>query len=733
MSAFDDDLLSVRHGTPQGKSTENRLLSAMGGTATIKKRFQNNVDGSIVMAHTRGEWAQPEFITALEKIPVVAICSVEMDSGIIDLRGFGDFNPSTLLPGIVYRTNYVESHVGSSASAIGCGELQFPSFTGQVVAEGAIAKEFSSSFSGGTSYSERKKLAATIPASLFTGRTRLYVQSLYGGNWPGLIIQDASVGAGRPYLSVSAVGGYPDVQIHSGSGVYFDNATKSHFLITPGQSSATITPLIRSVCAEKYRLLLVEDESLSEADKERIEAYILSQSIPFAPAEQVVDYEVTPSEGLGYSWHFNWDGNKCDIVNVDELYIPSGSCYGFETTHFRLEFSVSNGVFSVVRSVVSGPSQWAVPKNTNVIAYPDWFSRRLNKAGNLPSIILPGSHSGAVYCFYRKNELQVLSVNTETIATGSSVRTSAPIYFGGTYPPYRTGFLNEEESGSTTSRTFSNGTSCYFSIGGISVGGYTDNSTKTVHTEDWWKRIPFVEATGSGYDSDHLSQSYMPSDIIPFDNGAPDIPYSTDGIGRIEIGSPITYPDRAEVTGVTFVSFDRRFFCAFWKKYDSSIIEVRSAKTLIVIPFQDAEAVYISDQNISVETGTETTGEISGIDVWGETSLDVIYPGGSGYVRYGDYKPLRSTVGWPTRAYVAGTTSSVDRTTTTSSKHLVSSNGSFDVPVFPSEGTFYSTASYVSQLYATVSSVNGVTNAPDTGAQVGSTIFPNVFSIVGWA
>lgn len=65
--AFDDifKLLSVREGTPQGKAIENRMINAMGGPETIRKKFQNNPDGSVVMAHTRGPGAQPEFITTL--------------------------------------------------------------------------------------------------------------------------------------------------------------------------------------------------------------------------------------------------------------------------------------------------------------------------------------------------------------------------------------------------------------------------------------------------------------------------------------------------------------------------------------------------------------------------------------------------------------------------------------------------------------------------------------------
>ena len=61
--SWDDFQFSVRHGGIVGKANENRMISAMGGQDTIKKRFQTNPDGSVTMAHTRGPGSQPEFIT----------------------------------------------------------------------------------------------------------------------------------------------------------------------------------------------------------------------------------------------------------------------------------------------------------------------------------------------------------------------------------------------------------------------------------------------------------------------------------------------------------------------------------------------------------------------------------------------------------------------------------------------------------------------------------------------
>ncbi len=79
--ALDDifKLFSVREGTPQGKAIETRMIDAMGGQETIRKKFQNNPDGSVVMAHTRGPGAMPEFITSYKEKDVVVYDYVEQD------------------------------------------------------------------------------------------------------------------------------------------------------------------------------------------------------------------------------------------------------------------------------------------------------------------------------------------------------------------------------------------------------------------------------------------------------------------------------------------------------------------------------------------------------------------------------------------------------------------------------------------------------------------------------
>ena len=727
------NLFPTREGVAIGTGPERVMLEAVGGAGNIKKRFQNNPDGSVTMLQTRNGW--PVF-TTIPGIPVVAVqCSIEMDSGVVDMIDLTPASPGLLASGLVYQTNYVSSYVAAKTTSIGSGKLIDPNLEGTVVADGAVAKAYADTFLTSTPYTDRKSISTKIPSSLFTGRMRLYVQSLYGGNLPALVLSDPSGGAGRPVLGINTSAreyvSLPAVNVGSGSGIFFDAVTMRHYLIQLTTDTAYITPLVGTTCAEKYRTTLLA-AGLPADDQERIESYILSQSFPDTAATQTISFTSTPNEALGYSWHFNWDGDKCDIVDVQEVYIPSGSCYGFTTTHYRLTFSQTAGVFSAARSIVSGPSTWSVPKHTNVIAYPDWASKVLIKAGNTPSVILSGAHSGLVYCFYKKNDLQVVSVNTNLYGTVDT-RVSSPAHFGGTYYPYSTGFLIEEEDGETVARHNLGGTSCFFAAEGQTVGGYSDTSTKTTETWEWWKRMTVTETTGAGYDSDNINGSVSPAATTYFDDGVPNVTFTVDGIGRITPGTT-SYPGAAAVTGPDFLTATRYFFYSLWKKEYTSTTESRSAKTLTVIPFMDAEAVYLSEQILSAEEGTKTTGEIVGLHIYGHTSLSVTYPGGSGYEYYGDFTPLRSTAGASGYyGYAAGVPAPYSSSVTTGDKNLVSSNGVFPVATMPSEGTFYSTASSVAQLYPTYSSANGAVKAPDNGVASGSATFPTISTFVGWA
>lgn len=736
--SYDDKkfgaVFPVRTGSPTGASNERQMLDHLGGSESFRKTYRTMPDGSIVRCDTKN--GMPRFTHEGGQVEVTG-CALKMDSGVADLKSISDYSPLLMAPTTVHYTDYVAGSADSS-TPVGMGTIRYPKFTGNNVPDGAIAEAFSPDYAGATNFTDRKKIAAKIPPSIFTGRTRLYVQSLYGGTWGQLILADPTHGMGRPVLSVNSMNreqnGLPSANIGSGSGIFFDNATKKHFLIVLDSTSAFVMPLVASPCAEKYRALLLQD-TLAPADAERIESYILSQSVPIPEMSQELSFEETPSECFGYSWHFNWSGNRCDIVDVQEIGIVDGSynIYGFKSTHYRLTFSLSNGVFSVQRDVISGPDIWSVPKHINVIAYPDWGGK-LVKAGNLPSRILEGSRSASVYCYYVKDELKVLTVNTQKIPAGEKTRESSPEYFGGKSHDYITAYLKETESGESVARNTLGGTRCAFEVDGVVVGGYTDSVTKSTYTATWVGRLPFTVATGHGVDWDSGSAVINSPDGVwgplTFDIGAPTLDYTLDGLGRVS-NMTATWEQYTDYNR-GYATVVRYFYVGLWQVESSGTTESRSCKTLVIIPYFDSEAVYVTDENYTIETGSKST-ETSGLDVYGATAASVLYHGSSEYTDLGMHEVFRFG-GFPlARGYIPSVTSDVNEIDTQTSARIISSAGTFTPAKMPGYGDFFSTLSAVSQNYMTLSSVNGAIVSSATGVESGSPSFPHTMSFLGWA
>lgn len=566
-------------------------------------------------------------------------------------------------------------------------------------------------------------MALRSPPSVYTGKTRLYVQSLLGSARSDLILSDSSDGVSRPILGVTTVArdslGVPVVNIGSGCGVFKAPDTNKHFLLYPVGGSVYVYPLVATECAERFRGFL-SDATLSEADKERIESYILAYSVPTVYATQVLTFEETTDEALGYSWHFNWDGDRCDIVDVEE--VPINGIYGFRTTHFRLTFSYGAGVFSVDRSVVSGPTEWSVPKNKNVIAYPEWYFNALVKAGNIPSGINDVPQSGVLYAFYDKNTLHTVEYSGLP-AEHENTRTSTPEYYGGLkYESYFIGYLKSGESGNTKGISEWSGNTNKFSCGSASVG--VENYNRYVDERSHVFRSRAAVASTPEY-------SWFSSTPWYIYYGEP-----TFSVGYDTSGTPTVSDIAWEKTSVTGQITEQGTAVAeIWDYSVHTYTETQASFTLVIIPFNDAQAVYLSGKTITSRDGDRTVSHGAVVNRGGDTvgaAGNTVYAS-SQVVNGATYDKYYIT-GLVSNATAFGSLPAVEYTDSSDVKVdpvLVCSHGNISCSP-PDQEIFYSSEPYVSQVYNTLESVNGVVIAPETGVFVGGTTWPNYPSLVGW-
>lgn len=296
----------------------------------------------------------------------------------------------------------------------------------------------------------KKAIADYCPASIFTGKTRLYVQALYGrplydedklngvGNitdagkpMASIVSFDPGIGgtpsiALAPYVRQSDTQTYQPVILTTGAGVFLDPATGKHWLFGTGSDGVVVYPLLAEPRAEALRRLLrtpaTGKPALNELDREHLEAYILSTCRPDAKNVAYLPFpEPLNTWSLGYSWHWNWTGLSADIVTNEEFWqerVILVNYYAMRSTHRRISMTPTQvpatdttpatTTFAVSVAVVEGPKDWAVERVLWCIAEPDWSLGSLLKT--TPKFTKLFACNAPFYAFYIRDELRVCRV-----------------------------------------------------------------------------------------------------------------------------------------------------------------------------------------------------------------------------------------------------------------------------------------------------------------------------------
>ncbi len=406
-------------------------------------------------------------------------CALAMDSGIVNIQSILEFVPDTYLAGALWETaravaynapfeattppsawkrNPGESSAGQLSGLIQAGR----GFKGAIRYDGQRARSFSPAYElVGADYvqatrdnllRQKKMMAILCPASIFTGRTRLYVQAMYGlplyGNTedsmgvvtgPGessLRLQISNVASSSaPSLLVDAykessdTATYDDVALNTSSGVHLDPTTGNHWLFCPVVGSISVYPLISSKCGESLRKFLIPnnpkippEQWLDADDREHLEAYILSRCLPWVKMNQPSTLNIDVSTySMGYGWHWNWTGLVADIVNNETYDQGDGVNYGMRSTHFRLTMGQTDGVWAGSITTISGPNVWALSRGAWIIAEPDWTTTTLTKTTPWQSSAWGGS--SPFYAFYIGDELKLCTVDVAFRNASPGVRT----------------------------------------------------------------------------------------------------------------------------------------------------------------------------------------------------------------------------------------------------------------------------------------------------------------------
>lgn len=486
----------------------------------------------------------------------------------------------------------------------------------------------------------KKAVLSSCPASMFTGRCRLYVQALYGaylykddklnasgdvftaGDAIPLPYSLGAVGASGPTLRLNSYktdedkalvdADYDYVTINTSTGVYFDPLTGKHWLITMDDTTITEYPLIGNVTAEHLRKYLWDSPSIPEAkrlnttDREHLEAYILSTCLPRARARKRTVVTSVPSGALGYGWHWNWKGDEAHIVVVttrsDTPDVP-GTFYQV-STHYRRTANPTHPddvYFSWVTSIVEGPVNWSVFRANWCFTQPFWSTPNTHQ--KFTSKVAPIFACDApFYVFYKRDELQVCRIKVEALPVDGPTRNAEPSIFGPVdSEEWTLGMENGyQENTSDGMSSVYHGTyyKATLTVGATVMTDLTVGLLRNGTRHDVKDKV--VNSFGLGFASfsspDHMVDLLYgdPIGFIPFS-------YNGDHLTIAEHFGPGAYYEQLANMNYTYETSD--------------VTDSRTDLLTVIIPWYDAEALFVRASATRNYLKTGITREIWGKNV----------------------------------------------------------------------------------------------------------------------
>jgi len=628
-----------------------------------------------------------EYITITVDEPIL------MDSGVVDLGGIGKLATATYKSGVLYKSGdvlaydslystsakknkygdplYAKNLKTPSGNVTGCLVRSGSSSSSQVVSYAPADAKQAESFSaleeavnnpdGTTTYSpvekdERllaKKVAALFcPASMFTGRCRLYIQAIYGApaytsrtgraskNVPSYnIVYEPGNGAPpyleiTPYVSPDDVNDkgeknyYGPVAITKNTGIFLDPVSFRHYLITVNATVIHVYPMKVGAAASRLIPLLDPSSSqMTDTDRKHLEAYILSNSIPDASTKMrfVVDGLSTASS-CGYGWHWNWSGTAADAVEnamfpqyeqsppeTNPLY------FGMESTHLRLQLErvptykkdgsedKKHPTFSFRQIVVSPPTKWAIHQHLWCIAFPAWDGT-LEKLTPQRTRMFPCD--ATFYVFYIGDELQECKVHvayTEEVARrfmSENYTASTEPAYGAAHNAYTLGL-----SGGYIRDEFPE--SSHYEVN-FTFGNITSPTTTF---EKWYSLVQEEVSEKTLGEWDESGQWIEPVFTGTIRVGYPSGGDPAQGIVGLNVGY--------ELENFDALMSDNDFAPLSYNVKEKSGTVSFSGEAEIVIPTNDAEAVIFDCRELSTESTTVTTKwfDINVYSTWYATSF----------------------------------------------------------------------------------------------------------------
>jgi len=749
--AYDDKKLSglfpTRSGTPTGTANERKMLDNIGSADGFATRVRVGPDGLKTYLKTRG--GMPHFWNDPNEVEVSGDPSVpiEMDSGAVVIGPTAPLHPDAYKDCILHYGVAERAYVLLKRLL---GKIKPPAVTNATPPlEGVPGNSFLAPANRvgvrddnlvGLLYG-KKLCAAYCPPSMFTGKARLYAQALYGApvkQW----VWAVNVGTGDPpELSYK---GSDRMKLTTHSGIYLDSQW-THWLLSMDNLGVKITRLKRDEAVKP----LVKVLAAGGTEAEKVEAYILSRSYPDESMSFWIAIPGTPTcSMLGYGWKFNWSGTVADIIHHSSVAV-SLTLSDIKSTHYRVAFNRNSGMsapagmslidaeklrWSAILSIVEGPVQWHNQRYGQVVSSPSWSDYTLGLFGEKFGV----PHGNApVYCFYKRDELEV--IRFQYYGGENNVkykRVSTPLSWIGQHDWSITNMSDaqvygtigmDSASGEVKTRTTNPVTTGFSSTAVNGVDTATSYSYTRIDQGAKAFGEPFsvtsytsiTESTLPGRPTESSAVHSVGADgvelIAGFGVDNPDGP--TMPSGRLEVSNSL----QTTIGGIV----------------NATGSHSEATMPLIVVPFNDAEAVYLRTWRNVARNETGTTGSYVGYtNSWAKRYRHyIVNADGETFSVDGEWLVELSQAGGSFGINTGSTAHALNTTNdVVIASSLISSAGTVDYSPTSSLAVFFSgEIDSIPQQFWTSSSLLGAIYGEGATQSQGFIAFDDPPPFIGWA
>lgn len=311
-----------------------------------------------------------------------------------------------------------------------------------------------------------------VPASMYSGKLRLFVQAIYGSLRTDYEI--ALDGSNNPdsTLFKLIVNGYTLEHGVATAGLFTDS-DYNYYIISANHNSFTFYPLTLSTAGSDWRDILKTHPNRTNREfSSRVEAYILSGAVVDTASPTTVSTGVTVAGSpMGFGFKFNWAGNQCKCIFHESL---GTGVYESRTLTVDITDTLT------LTASVSAATQWSNGEVFNFL-YPDYTDNRVKIFGVVNGFYT-NSTGTPMTGYYDYNDVwrqweYVCNITTGTINEDSGVIDSSDI------PGYGLDAVGYTRHTKVRASSGIKGTIGYKFLGSTYTYNVNPNITKNDHTD----------------------------------------------------------------------------------------------------------------------------------------------------------------------------------------------------------------------------------------------------------